>query len=700
MSGPVQAPPDATLPRWLPWAFLGLLVLPFHPFWADFEQVRRGLLLGLTGLCLVLCRHLPPVRGERMWLLFVAVLVISAVVNLLGQWFLRTEQTPVSFQPWDAGYRVAHWLALLVVLRLGAATPVGFSMPLPIMLVATSLFGLMQRLGLGEIAGYGVEREPVSVFGNLNVASEWTAVAAIATAVLGQFGGSGVRRWLSPSALVLASSYLVVDQSRSGLVALPIGLLVLWALRRRDRGWRPLAWALGGAALGCLLGLVVPRPEPPDLAAANAEQKRSTATLDVRMEIARSSSRLIAENSVFGHGPGQFAIQYARVRSQAEIEASSHGRQFATEVRTAHDDWLELLVDGGVPALLLFAAAMFALQRGVRDKARLLPLFVLLLLMFVRAPLGNAPAVAVAFLLAGSQVPTTSRAVGWRRLVAVVLGLLLCGLGLLPVVANCLFAQYQGARSRGEFPPVEAVAAAAQWMPFEPRWLQVLAQEQMFARQLTEARKTAAIAVGLRPFDPQLYALLAEVLVKGEAFDKAEQLVKHALAIDPQHPELRMWLSWLMMDRQEPELAIAAVVIEPHAMLRTQLGQHFRALAAAAEKRGSKAMAARFAVEQHFFAALETLGEQSTKALPATFEHVKAMLEAMHDADLQRTDARANVVSALYAIDLGKPDKAIDLGETAKALGVPLAGWQREALGTKLEPLQRIEVWAAVLARH
>ena len=65
----------------------------------------------------------------------------------------------------------------------------------------------------------------------------------------------------------------------------------------------------------------------------------------MRWEIAKATARLVAEAPVFGQGPGQFALHYPRVRSQAEIEQSSLGRSFATEVRTAHDDWLELLVD-------------------------------------------------------------------------------------------------------------------------------------------------------------------------------------------------------------------------------------------------------------------------------------------------------------------------------------------------------------------
>ncbi|HEX5051402.1 MAG TPA: hypothetical protein VFZ65_06490, partial [Planctomycetota bacterium] len=87
-------------PRWLPWAFLTLLVLPFHPFWVDFEQVRRGLLLVLAGLLLALWPALPHARGERVFVAFIAWLGVGAAVNLIGQLLGRSDTVPLSFQPW------------------------------------------------------------------------------------------------------------------------------------------------------------------------------------------------------------------------------------------------------------------------------------------------------------------------------------------------------------------------------------------------------------------------------------------------------------------------------------------------------------------------------------------------------------------------------------------------------------------------
>ena len=689
-------PPGVSGPRWLPWLFLPLLVLPFHPYWADFEQVRRGLLLVLVGACLIGCR-LQPVRGERLWLVLIGWLLLSAIVNHLEQGVAGTADTTPSFQLWDAVYRLAHWIALAVVLRLGAQAPSGFAAPCAIVLVATSLFGLLQRAGLGEIGGYGVEREPVSVFGNMNVASEFTAVAAMVVAVSGPFGEGTARRWLPCVALVLAGAYLVVNHSRSGLVALPLGLLVWWVLRWRNRGWVPLAFALGGAAFGLLVDDAAPRVPA---ATVTAQSARMASTLDVRWEINKGSGRLFAENPVFGHGPGQFAVQYTRVRSPEEIDMSSDERRFATEVRTAHNDWLELLVDGGLPALVLFSLALLALQRVAGDKTRLLPLFVLLLLMLVRSPLGNAPAVAAALLLAGDPTTPGPPAAAWRRLVAAGIGLLFVGLGLVPIAANCLFAPYQCALAYGEVPPRSAVAAAADWMPFEPRWQQVLAQEQIATRDFVNAARTAARALSSRPYEPQYYLQLGEALARNSKYEDAVLCARHGLQIDPPNLELRVLLSTVLAQLQRPEEAIAAVVIAPHQRLRKTLEAHFLSLAKLARDRGNKQVAARFAVEQHFLGAIDSVSDHTPAALTATKFHLDAMRGSMQEAGTTREDLRLYVVSALHAIDLGNRDLAIQAGEGAKRLDVPLAGWQRDLLGAKLEPLQTIEVWAQVLARR
>lgn len=686
--------PEGALPRWLPWVFVVLLVLPFHPLWVDFEQVRRGLLLVGAGAVLAALHRLPAARGERTVWWFAGFLFASACINLGAQLIAQTEDKPISFQSWDAVYRIAQVLALIAMLRLGAAGPTAFATPIAAALLTTSSFGVLQHLGLAAIGSYGTAREPVSVFGNLNVASECTAVLAAATAVLGSRPA-----WLWSAALATASVYLVVNQSRSGLVALPLGLLLLLVLRRREQGWLAPAIGAGGAALGALLWLGCPRPEPVDLSAVAAEQKRGTVTLGVRLEIAKGSARLLGESPLFGLGPGQFAVQYPRVRSQDEIEASSHGRKFASEVRTAHDDWIEILVEGGLPGLVLFALFLFALQRGATERVRQVPLFVLLLLMLVRSPLGNAPAVAIALLLVGR--PDEGAAPGpARRWTDRVLGITLFALGLLPIVGNTVATAYLAARARGDHPPRDALASASWWMPFEPRWLQLLGQEQMMAGDLAAAATTAARALQLRPFDPQAYVLLGEILARGNRVDEADRIARHALAFDPANPELRVLLSTMRARQKDPDAAIAAVVLQPHPVLRAQLREHFRALAKLAERAGDDAGACRYRVERAFLQAVDALGGADPAAWTAAQEHVKALLTELRTAGIDRTDLRGHAVTSRHALDIGDPDLAIQQGEAAAKLGIPMPPWQRDLFGDKLDLLQTVEAWHAVLARR
>ncbi len=694
MNGAAVAPSRPELPTWCLLTFFTLLVVPFHPYWLDFEQVRRGLLLGLSGVCLIALPRLQPVRGEVLVWAFVGALLGCAAISWLGATWFLTAGTTATFQPWDAIYRIAHWLALLVVLRLGAATGVRAALPLAGLLAATCAFGLLQRLGLGEIAGYGVEREPVSVFGNLNVASEWTAIAAMAVAVLLPHYSSPRARGLAHTTLVLAGCYLLVNQSRSGLIALPIGLALLLVLRWRDRAFLPMVLVVAGALVGLLLTTAVPRPDAVSQQAARAEQKRSTSTLAVRFEIAKGTTKLWAQSPIFGKGPGQFAVNYPSVRSQEEIEASSHGRQFATEVRTAHDDWLELLVDGGLLAMAMFAAMLFGLQRGQRDKARLLPLFVLLLLMLARAPLWNAPAAAIALCLVGTPAAATTAQPRWRLPANLALGLLLCALGLPLVVGNQLAASWQRAVAHGEQPPMQDVAAAAWCMPFEPRWFEILTREKLAAGDLQGAAHAAAKALQLRPHHPQLYLNLAEVLARGNKYKEARSVARQGLALDPAHPELRAVTSVALAQLDDVEGAIAAVVERPHAVWRPLLARHFADLARLADDRKQSRAAERFLIEHHFVAAVDLRSGDSTAAALTINEHVARMTAAMTTAEA--SDARPLVLGALALLDLGKPQDAISLGEAASKFR-PLLPWQRELLGSQLDRLRAIEAWVPIV---
>lgn len=690
------------VPAWmrlgLPWIYLGLLVLPFHTLWVDFEQVRRGLLLMLTGAALLTFQRLPRVRGDRFALIFIGGLIACALVQAAVQNVYHDDGTPVSFQPWEAAYRISHWFALLVIVRIGVMIEVAaVASAISVLVLATSLFGILQRLGLAEIHGYGVEREPVSTLGNLNVASEWTSVAGVAVAAIGHKVRANLR-WLPLVALALACAYLMVNPSRSGKIAMLAGLALLAVMRRKEHGYVPLLIGIGGSLLGVLFSITAPTPDI-EGTALREERKRSTVTLDIRLEIASSAAALFSESVVFGKGPGQFAVEYPRVRSQAEIEASSFERQFATEVRTAHDDWLELLVDGGLVALILFALMLLSLQRGARDKTNLVPMFVLLLLMLVRAPIGNAPAAAIAFLLIGSPVGVPARPPRRKMLgitLTAIAGLFLLYLGTLPVAGNMAFTSYVRAKRDKQPVPPEAARNAIKWMSFEPRWLQIEAQNQINRGDLAKAAHYAARALELRPFSPPLFLLLGEVLAKGSRYGEAIKVAQQGLKFDPANPELRALRSTALAELGDVDRAISAVAIDPHPVLRDGLATHFASLAERADKRNEPKQVRRYAIENTFVTIADLLATGDKEAV--------AQIRAMNDKldkdikSLERAniDRRYPVTMALEAMASGRVILAGKYAEVAKLRG-PITKWQAELLGEPLDRLRQLPEWQRAL---
>jgi len=160
--------------------------------------------------------------------------------------------------------------------------------------------------------------------------------------------------------LVLA---VVFSESRMGLIAC-VGSLVAMAavLRLRERNSAAPHGVLGAglillllaatAALMCWMG-----PEPVFRRFAELPERQGPGAAGGRLEVWADTLRLIGERPLAGIGLGAFEAAYTKVQT-VDVGA---------RVDFAHNDYLQVAAELGVPAALLFWAMIFALAtRSVR----------------------------------------------------------------------------------------------------------------------------------------------------------------------------------------------------------------------------------------------------------------------------------------------------------------------------------------------
>ncbi|RSN16438.1 polymerase [Streptomyces sp. WAC 05977] len=145
--------------------------------------------------------------------------------------------------------------------------------------------------------------------------------------------------------------------SRGG--ALGLAAAAGWLFLRRVLSWRPLAVAVVAAGVLCLAATLFAGPrierafqEKTHIAASNVD------TRELRWQAA---ARLVATHPVLGVGPGGFREEYA---------AASHNAELDEQTPVAHNMYLEVAAELGLPGFALFAAvigiAVTASERAVR----------------------------------------------------------------------------------------------------------------------------------------------------------------------------------------------------------------------------------------------------------------------------------------------------------------------------------------------
>jgi O-antigen ligase len=363
---------------------------------AGVPQGSAGIFLVCAGAALVFC---PPGAkvDSRLWLAAGALLLCTSLAFLPAHWFpvpawraalesmpvvpLPATMTPV---PWQS----AFWLALLACTALIGlfllAQPVRSSALLSLALAAASICGAYAALAIyAQTTGWHYPFAGGASFGFFPNRNH-TATFLITGSILG-LGILGVTlragRYLAGGLAaacltVCVSGLFFYSGSRGGIVFLLLGTL-LWIIGLgRTHRHTPLLVSLGTLLLAAGILFALSGSEVRNRIVASFEQERPAAAasaslepvdgpashprpgagedtpFDFRVLIYRDTLDLIRDFPVTGTGLGAFALVFPQYRNAS-----------LTAAPAAHpeSDWLMLVAEAGVPALLCVLVLLWLL---------------------------------------------------------------------------------------------------------------------------------------------------------------------------------------------------------------------------------------------------------------------------------------------------------------------------------------------------
>lgn len=349
--------------------------------------LRPALVLGLTALLLI--------RGEMDWrlirwpLVMLGIFAATMVVQLIPlppSWWKALPGRdrymesfaadpgawhPISLVPDLTVNALLGLLPALAVLLAYAGMSARHRRATAWLVVAAAglsiLFGFIQVAGGASswafLYGFGDRGVPTGIFANRNHHASLLALSIPVAAALLNTHHRTYRHWAAAVGLaVLAPPAVLLSGSRAGLALCVVGLLVAATLLptfgQPGRSRTLIRWGVVAVVLAGLAALSVLMFER-DRALSFARLIDDRAiTEDRRAEALPTVLRMRADFSPFGVGHGAFEPIF---RSYEPPELL-HSRYF----NRAHNDPLELLVTGGLPALLpMLLLVIFLIRQAI-----------------------------------------------------------------------------------------------------------------------------------------------------------------------------------------------------------------------------------------------------------------------------------------------------------------------------------------------
>lgn len=318
-----------------------------RPGWTD------GIVAGIVLLFVIQIVPLPP----ALWTLFPgreAIAAIDREVFSQPQWRPITIDSEATFQTFAF---VIPFLGIYLAWRSGdGRRRAGLVRGLGIALAIALALGLLQLAGL-DMHPYPVESDNEfgnGFFTNHNHQATFVLMAAMLFVALGRSLPRGLGEGRVLGLAVGVSLAVFASGSRSGVVLTAAVLALLaagWAARRLRLTGRGGGISRGYLFGGALLGTALAAVTTAMIRADRITMGRGALGDDQRLEMTPIAWKAIGQFWPTGSGFGTFQVPYRQVEPVEALRM--------LDVMHAHNDLLEVLVEGGALALLLIIAALF-----------------------------------------------------------------------------------------------------------------------------------------------------------------------------------------------------------------------------------------------------------------------------------------------------------------------------------------------------
>jgi O-antigen ligase len=418
-------------------------------------------------------------------------------------------------------------------------------------------------------AGYGIWLYLTESFGRLTSSFYWPNPAAayfIPAFILCLERATG--SWRYRLAALLFGTVIMLTDSRGGILALVVGLLLFMAWQRPKKGyWITLVFTLilsFGLSTGVSqlrthifhqTGSVVPGQR---LAQGDNDQSSS---ISDRINYLKSSLQIWEDNPVLGTGAGTFAAVHPRYQIRV-ISASNN----------AHNIIAQTLAELGVPgALLLLGLLLWLLiggARGAAGEAELVALYCGLAALILHFCLDTDASYPALVVLAGALAGLTYRpatAIARNLYWPVLLATVAAALGISVFQSNVYALQASADQDAGYYNDAQSEYQwAHSWLVYNPdtitgegiNWytLALVGHNPADARM---ALKRARQAERQDPDDAQHHLLAARALKYLKNYPAATKEYQTAIRLDPyNHPEYYDDLARLQLVEHQPAEAV------------------------------------------------------------------------------------------------------------------------------------------------